>query len=74
MCFIRKISVYHYSITLHKLGRSFDDLAFAKFDRNPNLVPDYILPDVVAYLRNKKNCSPCRMYFLRDGIVNSLIE
>jgi hypothetical protein len=74
LCFIRKISVYHYSITLHKLGRSFDDLAFAKFDRNPNLVPDYILPDVVARLRNQKNYSPYRMYFIRDGIINSLME
>ena len=73
MCFIRKTSVYHYSITLHKLDRSFDDVAFAKFDRNPNLVPDYILPDVVVRLRNQKNYSPCRMYFIRDGIVDSLM-
>jgi len=59
-------------MTLHKLDR--DDVAFIEFDRNFNFIPYYILPDVVAYLRNKKNCSPCRMYFLRDGIVNSLIE
>jgi hypothetical protein len=57
---------------MHKLDR--DDVAFIEFDRNFNFIPDYILPDVVAYLRNKKNCSPCSMYFLRDGIVNSLIE
>jgi hypothetical protein len=25
-----------------------NDIAFAEFDRNPNFVPDYILPDVVA--------------------------
>jgi len=25
-----------------------DDVTFAEFDRNPNFVPDYILPDVVA--------------------------
>jgi hypothetical protein len=59
-------------MTMHKLDR--DDVAFIEFDRNFNFISDYILPDVVAYLRNKKNCSPCRMYFLRDGIVNSLIE
>jgi hypothetical protein len=59
-------------MTMHKLDR--DDVAFIEFDRNFNFIPDYILPDVVVYLRNKKNCSPCRMYFLRDGIVNSLIE
>jgi hypothetical protein len=51
-----------------------DDVTFAEFDRNPNFVPDYILSDVVARLRNQENCSPCRMYFIRDGIVDSLIE
>jgi hypothetical protein len=51
-----------------------DDVAFAEFDRNPNFVPDDILPDVVAGLRNQKNCSPCRMNFVRDGIVDSLME
>jgi hypothetical protein len=30
-----------------------DDVAFAEFDRNPNFVPDYILPDVVARLKNQ---------------------
>ena len=25
-----------------------DDVTFAEFDRNPNFIPDYILPDVVA--------------------------
>jgi hypothetical protein len=46
---------------------------FIKFDRNSNFILDYILHDVVACLR-KKNCSPCRMYFLHDGIVDSLME
>jgi hypothetical protein len=59
-------------MTLHKLDR--DDVVFIEFDRNFNFIPDYFLLDVVACLRNKKNCSPCRMYFLRDGIVNSLTE
>jgi hypothetical protein len=31
-----------------------NDVAFAEFDRNPNFVPDYILPDVVAFLRTRK--------------------
>jgi len=48
-----------------------DDVTFAEFDRNLNFVPDYILPDVVTRLRN---CNPCRMYFICDGIANSLIE
>ena len=63
MCFIRKIR-----------RRSLDDVAFAEFDHNPNFVPDDILPDVVARLRNQGNCSPCRMDFVRDEIVDSLVE
>jgi len=59
-------------MTLHKLDR--DDVAFIEFDRNSNFIPDYILPDVAACLRNKKNCSPYHIYLLRDEIVNSLIE
>ena len=51
----------------------FDDVAFAEFDHNPNFVPDYILPDIVARLRNQKNYSPCRMYE-RYGIVDILME
>jgi hypothetical protein len=54
--------------------RSLDDVAFAEFDRNPNFVPDDILPDVVARLRNQENCSPCRMNFVRDEIEDSLVE
>jgi len=33
--------------------RSLDDVAFAEFDRNPNFVPDDILPDLVARLKNQ---------------------
>jgi hypothetical protein len=51
-----------------------DDIAFAEFDRNPNFVPDYILLDIVVRLRNQGNCSPCRMNFVCDGIVDSLME
>ena len=54
--------------------RSFDNVAFAEFDCNPNFVPDDILPCVVARLRNQGNCSPCRMDFVRDRIVDSLME
>jgi hypothetical protein len=54
--------------------RSVDDVAFIEFDRNFNFVPDDILPDVVARLRNQENCSPCRMDFLHNEIVDSLME
>jgi hypothetical protein len=30
-----------------------DDIAFVEFDRNPNFVLDYILPDVVARETNE---------------------
>jgi len=53
---------------LHKLDE--DRL----IDHNPNFVLDYILPDVIAHLRNQGNCSPYQMYFIRDRIVDSLIE
>jgi hypothetical protein len=33
-----------------------------------------ILPDVVARLKNQGNCSHYQMYFIRDGIIDSLIE
>jgi hypothetical protein len=54
--------------------RSHDDVTFVKFDRNPNFVPDDILPDVVARSGSHGNCSLCRMDFVRDRIVDSLIE
>ena len=63
MCFIQKIR-----------RRSLDDIAFAEFDRNPNFVLDDILPDVVVRLRNQENCSLCQMNFIRDEIVDSLME
>jgi hypothetical protein len=52
----------------------FDDVAFPEFNRNPNFVPNDILSDIVARLRNQKNCSHCRMDFICDGIVDSLME
>jgi hypothetical protein len=63
LCFIQKIR-----------RRSLDDIAFTEFDRNLNFVLDDILHDVVARLRNQENCSPCRMDFVPDEIVDSLME
>ena len=63
MCFIKKIR-----------RRSLDDIVFAEFDRNLNYVPDDILPDVVARLRNQEKYSPCWMDFVRDEIIDNLIE
>ena len=64
------------SMALHNYirSRSHDDVAFAEFDRNPNYVPDEILPDVVAHSEINGNCSQGRMNFIRDGIIDSLME
>jgi hypothetical protein len=54
--------------------RSYDDVSFTEFDHNFNFIPDNILLDVVANLRNYKNCSYCLLDFVRDRIVDSLME
>ena len=51
-----------------------DDIVFAEFDRNLNFFLDNILPDIVARLRNQENCSSCRINFVHDEIIDSLIE
>jgi hypothetical protein len=43
LCFIQKIR-----------RRSLDDVALAEFDRNPNFVPDDILPYAVARLKKSR--------------------
>jgi hypothetical protein len=48
---------------------SLNDVTFAEFDRNLNFIPD-----VVERVRNKENCSSCRMDFICDEIVDSLME
>ena len=51
-----------------------DDVAFVKFDCNFNFVSDDILPDFVARSKNHENCSPYRMNFIRDEIIDKLME
>jgi hypothetical protein len=53
--------------------RSHDDIIFVKFDRNPNFIPDDILPDVVARSGSHNNCSLYRMNFICDGITDNLM-
>ena len=45
-----------------------------EFDRNSNFVSDDILPDFVARSKNYGNYSSCRINFLRNGIVDDLME
>jgi len=62
-------------MTLHNYirRRLHDDVALQNLIAIPIFVPDDILPDVVACSGSHGNCSPCRMDFVRDGIVNSLM-
>ena len=62
-------------MTLHNCirSRSHDDVAFAKFDCNPDFVTDDTLPDVVARSGSHENCSFYRMNFICDGIADSLM-
>ena len=45
-----------------------------EFDRNSNSVSDDILPDFVARSKNHENYSPYQMNFIRDEIVDNLME
>jgi len=45
-----------------------------EFDRNFNSVSDDILPDFVARSKNHGNYSPYQMNFIRDEIVDNLME
>jgi hypothetical protein len=45
-----------------------------EFDRNSNFISDDILPDFVARSKNHENYSPYRMNFIRDEIVDKLME
>ena len=63
-------------MTLHSYirRRSHDDEAFAKFDRNPNFIPDDILLDVLACSRSHGNYSLYQMDFVHDEIANNLMK
>jgi len=56
----------NYYLTLFKdtasiRKRSHDGVAFTEFDRNPNFIPNDILPDFVARSKNHENCSLYQM-------------
>jgi len=45
-----------------------------KFDRNFNFVSDGILPDFFVRSKNHENYSSYQMNFIRDEIVDKLME
>jgi len=46
-------------MTLHNYirRRFYDDVVFTEFDRNPNFIPDNILPNIVARSENHEKHS-----------------
>ena len=51
-----------------------DDLTFVEFDHNSNFVFDDILPDFVTRSKNHENYSTYRMNFIRNEIIDNLME
>jgi hypothetical protein len=45
-----------------------------EFDRNSNSVSDDILPDFVARSKNHGNYNPYQINFIRNEIVDNLME
>jgi len=64
------------SLALHNYirRRSQDDAVFSEYDRNPNLIPDDFLHDIVPCSAVQGSQRPSRMDFVRDKIANSLME
>ncbi|KAJ6855126.1 protein ALP1-like [Populus alba x Populus x berolinensis] len=64
------------SMALHNYirRRSQDDAVFSEYDRNPNLIPDDFLPDIIQASAIQGSQRPSRMDFVRDEIANSLME
>ena len=64
------------SIALHNYirRRSQDDAVFSTYDRNPNLISDDFLPDIVHCSVVQGSRKPSRMDFVLDEIANSLME
>ena len=64
------------SMALHNniRKRSKDDAVFSKYDRNPNLIPDDFLPDIVQASAIQDSYRPSCMNFICDGIANSLMK
>lgn len=52
---------------------SDDDIIFAEYDRNPNFVPEDILPDVPRS-NSQGSQRRSRMDLVRDGIASSLMR
>ena len=61
------------SMTLHNYikRRSQDDITFAEYDRNPNFVPEDILPNVVPRSNSQGSQTCSHMNLVRNEIASS---
>ena len=63
------------SMALHNYirRRSQTDATFVEYDRNPDYIPDELLPDVVACETSHSSRRNSRMDIVREGIADSLM-
>ena len=63
-------------MTIHNYIRrkSQGDITFTEYDRNPNFVPEDILPDIVSRSNSQRSQTRSRMDLVRDGIASSLMK
>ena len=64
------------SMALHNYirRRSQCDITFAEYDRNPNFIPEDILPDIVPRSNNQGSQTRSRIDLVRDAIASSLMR
>ena len=64
------------SIALHNYIKriSQDDMTFAEQDRNPNFIPEDILPDVVPRSNSQGSQTRSCMNLVHDGFASSLMR
>jgi len=70
-----QVQIIVVSMTLHNYIRrkSQEDIAFRKFDRHPDFIPDDFLTDVFPWSQTHGNQGRSRMDFVQDVIIASLI-
>jgi len=70
-----QVEIIVVSMTLYSYirRRSQDYEVFAEYDRNPNFILDYFLPQIIACSDSQRSQRPSHMDFIHDGITNSLM-
>jgi len=70
-----QVQIIVVSMTLNNYIRrkSQEDIAFRKFDRHPDFIPDDFLTDVFPWSQTHGNQGRSRMDFVQDVIIASLI-